>query len=348
MMKRRGWILAVCYACAWNAACADQTAPANHQPEDLTGLSLEQLLEEEITPVNVLGSHTHLKGGIMLGYRYMYMDMSHNQEGTRDVSLSDSLSRYPVVHTSMSMEMHMAELMYAPSDYVTVMSMIPYAENTMHHLMDTGERTTAYSSGVGDVSFMAMINVLGNPKTKGHRLVVNAGLTAPTGAIDAKSGGKQLEYNMQLGSGTWDFQPGLTYLGESESWSWGAQVLGTVRTGMNDHDYRLGDKYRLSAWTQYKVADWFGPSARLDWHAWGNVHGADPAMNPARNPAFDATKQWGERLDFLLGLNFYISKGLLKGNRLSVEGGIPVYQNLAGPTIGVDWMITAGVSYSFH
>src|ERR1043166_6843325 len=237
MMKRRGWILAVCYACAWNAACADQTAPANHQPEDLTGLSLEQLLEEEITPVNVLGSHTHLKGGIMLGYRYMYMDMSHNQEGTRDVSLSDSLSRYPVVHTSMSMEMHMAELMYAPSDYVTVMSMIPYAENTMHHLMDTGERTTAYSSGVGDVSFMAMINVLGNPKTKGHRLVVNAGLTAPTGAIDAKSGGKQLEYNMQLGSGTWDFQPGLTYLGESESWSWGAQVLGTVRTGMNDHDY---------------------------------------------------------------------------------------------------------------
>ena len=122
---------------------------------------------------------------------------------------------------------------------------------------------------------------------------------------------------MQLGSGTWDFQPGLTYLGESDLWSWGAQVLGTVRAGMNDRDYRLGDRYRLSAWTQYKVTDWFGPSARLDWHGWGNVHGADPAMNPARNPAFDATKQWGERLDFLLGLNFYISKGLLKGNRLS-------------------------------
>ena len=350
MIKRSAWMPVVCFACAFGlgVALADQTTPPVTQPEDLTGMSLEQLLDEEITPVNVLGSHTHLKGGIMFGYRYMYMDMSHNQEGTRDVSLSEALSHYPVVHTSMSMEMHMAELMYAPSDYITVMSMIPYAENTMHHLTDTGVRTTAYSSGLGDVSFMAMANLFGNPRSKGHRLLLNAGFTAPTGAIDAKSAGKQLEYSMQLGSGTWDFQPGLTYLGESESWSWGAQVLGTVRAGMNDRNYRLGDRYRLSAWTQYKLTDWFGPSARLDWHGWGNVHGADPEMNPARNPAFDASKQSGERLDFLLGLNFYIPTGLLKGNRLSIEGGVPVYQNLAGPTIGVDWMITAGVSYSFH
>jgi hypothetical protein len=28
----------------------------------------EQLLETEITPINVLGSHTHLKGGIMVGF----------------------------------------------------------------------------------------------------------------------------------------------------------------------------------------------------------------------------------------------------------------------------------------
>src|SRR5438105_10654976 len=85
-------------------------------PRDLTGMSLEELLHEEITPINVLGSHTHLKGGWMLGYRYMYMDMEHNQSGTKDVSDAKVLSRYPVVHTSMSMEMHMAEVMYAPSD----------------------------------------------------------------------------------------------------------------------------------------------------------------------------------------------------------------------------------------
>ena len=318
------------------------------KPQDLTGLSLEELLHEDITPINVLGSHTHLKGNFMIGYRYMYMDMAHNQNGTKGVSNQEVLSQYPVVHTSMEMQMHMAEVMYAPSDSINVMAMVPYEVNAMHHLTDTGQTPTANSSGIGDVAFMGLFNVLGNPQGKGQRLVLNAGFTAPTGSIDATASGKQLEYNMQLGSGTWDLVPGVTYLGESDLWSWGAQAMGTVRLGNNDHDYRLGDRYRLSAWGQLKVTDWFGPSARLDWHDWGNVHGADPGMNPARNPAFDATKQAGKRMDVLMGLNFYIPNGPLKGNRFSIEGGLPIYQYLHGPTIGVDWLITAAWSYTFR
>jgi hypothetical protein len=333
---------------AGSAAIADEPVPSAAKPADLTGLSLEELLHEEITPINVLGSHTHLKGGIMIGYRYMYMDMSHNLDGTHEVSQSQVLARYPVVHTSMTMEMHMAELMYAPSDRLTLMAMIPYSINTMHHLTRTGTRPTAHSEGIGDVAFMGLFNVFGDPRAKGQRVLLNAGFTAPTGGIDENMMGRQLEYSMQLGSGTWDFQPGLTYLGESEWFAWGAQVLGTVRFGLNDRDYRLGNRYRLSAWSQLKVTDWFGPSVRLDWHAWDDIHGADPAMDPARNPAFDASKQSGSRLDFLAGLNFYIPKGILKGNRFSIEGGVPIYQNLAGPNMAIDWIITAGWSYSFR
>jgi len=336
------------YSMLISGAQAELGAPAQGKPQDLTGLSLEELLHEDITPINVLGSHTHLKGGFMVGYRYMFMDMAHNQNGSRDVSEQEVLSQYPVVHTKMEMQMHMAEFMYAPTDWATVEAMVPYGVNEMHHLTRTGEAPVAHSSGIEDLSFMGLFNVLGDPTGKGQRLVLNAGFTAPTGAIDATSAGKQLEYNMQLGSGTWDLLPGATYLGESELLAWGAQVMGTVRFGRNDHDYRLGDRYRLSAWTQMKVTDWFGPSARLDWHAWGKVHGADPAMDPARNPAFDATKQYGERLDFIMGLNFYIPNGPLRGNRFSLEGGIPVYQNLGGPTIGVDWLITVAWSYTFH
>jgi len=50
----------------------------------------------------------------------------------------------------------------------------------------------------------------------------------------------------------------------------------------------------------------------------------------------------------MIGLNFYVPRGLLKGNRLSIEGGVPLYQNLAGPNMAVDWIITAGLSYSFQ
>ena len=141
---------------------------------------------------------------------------------------------------------------------------------------------------------MSLFNLLGNPRANGNRLILNAGFTAPTGSIDEGEDGQRFEYEMQLGSGTFDLLPGLTYLGESETLAWGAQALGTVRLGSNANDYRLGNAYRLSAWTQLKVTDWFGPSIRLDWHAWEDIHGADPTLNPARNPAFDATKQCRE------------------------------------------------------
>lgn len=343
--RNQALLLATALALAWGTALAQE--PSSAKPQDLTGMSLEDLLHEAITPVNVLGSHTHLKSQFMAGYRYMFTQLGDNLAGTHEVSPAQVLQNYPVVHTGMTMQMHMAELMYAPSDFATVMAMIPYEEMSMDHLFRDGTRRTDYSSGLGDVSFMGMLNVLGDPRHAGQRLVLNAGFTAPTGSIDQGEGGKRFEYEMQLGSGTFDLLPGLTYLGESERWAWGAQVLGTVRLGYNDNHYRLGNEYRLSAWAQYKVTDWFGPSGRFDWHAWQNVQGADPTLNPARNPAFDPTKLAGERLDFLAGLNFYIPNGVLKGNRFSLEGGIPVYQNILGPNMGVEWLITAAWSYTF-
>ncbi len=79
-----------------------------------------------------------------------------------------------------------------------------------------------------------------------------------------------------------------------------------------------------------------------------SVRHTAPTLDPARNPAFDANKQAGERLDLLAGLNFYVPKGLLKGARFSLEGGVPVYQNILGPNLATDWLITVGCSYTFH
>ncbi|HTL59012.1 MAG TPA: hypothetical protein VL361_25280 [Candidatus Limnocylindrales bacterium] len=326
---------------------AEHAEPAE-KPRDLTDMSLEDLLNEDIVPINVLASHTHLKNEFMVGYRYMFMEMGHNQEGTRDVSVQEVLQTYPVAHSRMESQMHMVDLMYAPSDWVTVMTMVPYKMNYMHHVLRTGPGPSDYTSGIGDVTFMSSFNVVGDPHGHGQRLVINAGFTAPTGSIDEAEGGRRFEYPMQLGSGTWDLLPGLTYLGHSAAWAWGAQALFTVRLGENENHYRLGHVYRLSAWTQFEVLDWFGPSARLDWHGWGNIQGADPELDPNRNPAFDPNKQAGERLDFLMGLNFYVPGGPLKGTRFSLEGGVPLYQNILGPNLAVDWMITAGLSYSFR
>ena len=42
-----------------------------------------------------------------------------------------------------------------------------------------------------------------------------------------------LPFPMQIGSGTFDWRPGLTYIGHADRLSWGSQVLGTIRTGKN-------------------------------------------------------------------------------------------------------------------
>jgi hypothetical protein len=180
-------------------------------------------------------------------------------------------------------------------------------------------------------------------------------MSFPTGSIDVKDhkdGNPALplvllEYPMQLGSGTYDLMPGLSYFGDAGAWSWGAQTIETVRLGLNDHGYRVGNEYRVSGWVSYGVTDWFAPSMRLDGRWWDNVHGADPGL--AKNPTPEGRPylRAGRRLDLLFGLNFYEPKGILKGARFVVEGGIPVYQDLTGPQLGTAWMFSLNLSYAF-
>jgi hypothetical protein len=324
--------------------------PPQDEPADLTQLSLEQLLNLEITPINVLGSHTHLQGEWMLGYRYMFMKMEGDRSGTERVSHEEVLQVYPVAHTKMTMDMHMLELMFAPRDELTLMAMLPYKHMTMDHINRAGVRYTTVSKGLGDLSLMALYTLRGEVRKKENRLLLNAGLSIPTGSINKRDDtptrrNAKLEYPMQLGSGTLDLMPGLTYLAESETWSWGAQAIATIRLGKNDNGYRFGNEHRLTAWGVYKVSDWFGPSVRLMWQRWGNVHGADPELDPATNAAFDPRRQKGRRLDLFLGANLYAPRGKLKGHRLTIEGGRPVYQSLKGPQLETDWTWSIGWSY---
>ena len=55
-----------------------------------------------------------------------------------------------------------------------------------------------------------------------------------------------LPYPMRLGSGTYDFNLGLTWNQYNESYSLGAQVMSTLRTGENNQDYRLGHENKLN------------------------------------------------------------------------------------------------------
>lgn len=300
---------------------------------------------ESHAPIGVMGDHLHKEGGWMASYRFRTMGMSGSLQGTSDVSDQQILKNFMVTPTKMTMSGHMLGLMYAPTDDATIMVMVPYMNKSMEHLTRRGIRFTTNSSGVGDIKVTGLINLWSNEK---HRLHLNAGIALPTGSIDARDTTPMgpdsvLPYPMQLGSGTLDLMPGLTYTGQNEDWSWGAQAIGTIRTGKNKRGYSLGNVGDFSVWGAKKWNNNVSTSLRLNALTWGDVSGQDSRLNPMAIPTAVAGQRAGNRFDLLLGINGDFGNG----HRLAIEGGLPLHQSVDGFQLKTDYVLTAGWQLSW-
>ena len=328
---------------------ANTPLQAQELPSDLTKLSLEELMEIEVVSIGVLGGHTHYKGEWMIGYQYMFMRMDKNRNGTDKIDVNDVLQDFMVAPKNMTMEMHMIEFMYAPLDNITLMVMVPFLRLSMDHVNRMGDRFTTESRGIGDITAMALYTFY---KKKVHQFFFNAGTSFPIGSVNMKDDtpagfNQKLPYPMQLGSGTFNLLPGITYVGLTEKWSWGSQASGTIRLGMNSNGYKLGNQLHLTAWCIKKWTNWLAPSVRIDGYWWGNINGADSDLNPAMVPTADPDKRGGKRIDLLFGINLFITKSKLRGQRVLIEGGLPVYQSLNGPQLENDLFLSIGWQWTF-
>jgi hypothetical protein len=300
-------------------------------------------------PQGVAGGMSPKQGTFMPSLQYMHMRMDGNRDGTGDVSTSEVLSRFPVAPLNMDVDMLMAGLMYGVTDDISLMAMIPYVWKSMDHVTRMGAEFTTGSEGFGDLRLIGGYNVY---KSGGHAIGLSAGLSFPTGSTDERddtpAGQNQLlPYPMQNGSGTFDLLPGITYTGKSEDWSWGSQVNAVVRLGENDDDYTLGNIYSGSVWGARRWADWFSSSARLIGEVVEDIDGADPRLNPLQVPTADPNLRAGDFLSLGLGLNFLVPSGPAEGTRLSVEGIIPVVQDLDGPQLERDYTVLVGLRKAF-
>lgn len=334
---------------------------------------------DDHAPIGVSADHTHKKGEIMFSLRYMHMEMSGNQIGTDSISNEAIVTTIPnrfagmpmqpptlrLVPQSMAKDMVMLGAMYSPADWITLVAMLPYSERESNITTYAGPTGTTVlgdfqtnSKGIGDISAGAIFPLLGQkPATSdtGTELNLRAVVGMPTGSIDET--GQTLSpmntqptmvmpYGMQSGSGTWDFKPALTLKQWAGKWSFGAQYAGTIRTGTNDNGYRLGDVHEGSLWASYLPAQWISLSGRVRAQSTGRIEGLNPnVMGPVQtaNPDFSG----GERMDLLGGVNFVATHGALAGHRLGIEIGAPIYQNVNGPQMTGDWMLTVGWQKAF-
>jgi hypothetical protein len=329
-------------------------ALAQDEERELTELSLEALLDFDVISTNVLGTHTHFAGEWMIAYRFMSMRMDDNRDGTDRLGVDEILrprGEFPVSPTDMDMDMHMAEVMYAPTNDLTLMAMLPFLRLSMDHLTATGVQFTTKSEGASDLVVKALYNAYRVDFDR-HRLLINSGISFPTGSIDERDAtpagpNQQLPYPMQLGSGTFDLLPGIAYLGQTENWGFGVDVMATIRLGKNDRDYTLGNRSHLSGQVDRRLGSWLSAFGRIDWQNWGNIDGADPVLNPTLVPTADPNRRGGTRADLMFGLSLYVPEGTLENFRFGIEGGLPIYQSLDGPQLETDYLFAVGAHIVF-
>ena len=131
------------------------------------------------------------------------------------------------------------------------MVMVPYYFKTMTMVMrkspkvsNKGSHSRRKRTESGTCNWGARIRSI-SPM---HQVVFYGGVSIPTGSTDVSDNtpskqNAKLGYTMQLGSGTTDLNPALTYMGKWERVFWGAQVSGVLRFYDNRNHYHWGNRY---------------------------------------------------------------------------------------------------------
>lgn len=290
----------------------------------------------------------------MVGYRYMHgAQYGSNINGSTKVSdlnivNSACAASRPCTETANrhAMQMHMVELMYAPSDWLTLMLMPQFMDMSMsfrglegapvitdpqdgmhHHMTGSGDASHT-TGGIGDTGFFGMFKLF---EKNNHHVHLTLGLSAPTGDINQKMAGNYLHYGMQLGSGTWDFKPSITYTSSYDRWSWGGQVNGIQRLqDRNSSGYALGNVLQSTAWGSYDIFDWLSASVRgvhtMQQAVQGEFNGPHDNSSPMDYPANYGGSFW----DMGFGLKTKVLEGQFQGNTLAVEWLQPIHDRYNG------------------
>lgn len=305
-------------------------------------------------PAGVMLDHMLPKSGdVMVGYRYAYRhDAGGMLNGTRRVSDAEvkavGCDGGPCQTTpdEMNMHMHMLDIMYAPAPWLTLMVMPQYMDMNMgmrgllgegefpeqiyyHHILH--DHTTG---AIGDTEAHALVRLF---DTAEHHMHAGIGVSAPTGDVGiklrdthgAESG--MIHYGMQIGSGTWDLKPSLTYTGQSEHWFWGAQGNATIRLeDKNESGYRLGDVYSATAWGGYRVSDGVAATVRGLYTHEGEISGGFTQTFLPLGPNDYVNNYGGEFVDVGFGLTVSLADEMFKKNSFSLEWLQPVVTDANG------------------
>lgn len=266
--------------------------------------------------------HAHEQGSWMLEYKSTFINMRNLLTGDTELTPEQVISQgYTTAPVEMTAANHKLMSMYGFSDNLTGMIVAQFHDKQMVMQNATAVQTTMNASGLGDTQ-------LGILFKQSRQLVLSLMLSIPTGSVEVEQNATRLPYNMQLGSGTLDFIPALTYSAYLSDFGWGIESKYIARGNHNDSGYRLGNRAKVETWGTWLLTTNWTNSFRLNYEWWDAIDGVDSAIDTG-SPTGRVDLQEGQRMELGLGFSYLVRRRHLLG----LELDIPLLQNLKGPQL---------------
>lgn len=312
----------------------------------------------------LMNEHMHDGGEVMIGLRFERSRFSGaNQAGTGEIADPAIVAAgYTVRATSMTMDMVMLDLMYAPNDKITLMVMPHYMWHRMEmlgidpaggmggghagHGLAYGQTHAHSTEGFGDTLVSASYRLARGDSFGAHATL---GVWVPTGSVTRKNpNGNFVHYGMQPGGGTWDIEPSVTVSGRAGGLGWGAQAAYRWRTDdTNKSGFAFGDKARATGWLSYLLGSDVGTTARLEYVHEGPVLGHYNGPHSHASPPDRQENYGGDTVTAGLGLNWLVPVPAEHRPQLGAEFALPLYQDLNGIQMPQDWRLSVSLSQTF-
>jgi len=217
---------------------------------------------------------------------------------------------------------------------LTLSALVPHVSQELDSSVDKLK-----SSGPGDVALFAKhVFQRRDWQRSAIRSALIAGVEVPTGKTSERASGARLDPSLQPGSGSWDPFVGIATTLELDRLRLDAVAFYKENTE-GAQDFEAGDRFTLGLKGRYHVLHtrYPGPTvgARigLEWvHTARAEDGGESVLNSG-----------GEELLLRLGANWHPRPDL----DLSLDVGLPLYEDLRGEQLGLDKRIQFSLGWRF-
>lgn len=325
-----------------------------------TSTVVDDLRADSHAPTGVMFEHLHQQGTVMVGYHFEQIQQKGDLLlGSYTLMANDSPAKsYALLPTDHTMTMQMLDIMYAPSNNLTLMLMpmvmnmeMGMAKNGFYvptlgahagHSHSGGHKV----SGMGDTTLAALYRLHQDSQ---QELIVTLAVIAPTGQEDIMgTDGKPVHYGMQLGAGIWQAMPSLTYRYQHNAFIVGTQALTRQPLeNQNKLNVRVPDLNQATVWLSYAWLDELSTSLRVQYRKEDVYEGHYNVNHNHSAPADRQGNYGGEQTLIGAGVNWVMLTGVFKGLRVGVECLAPVAESVNGVQLATkrQWQMSVSKAY---